>query len=260
MFVNAIKIAKNAVFPIFRAEHQGARTQWAVTGAGFFISPDGHFASVAHIFDNAAPNTQFLYLGQVPDQVQNPSLPITEIVRDDSHDIYIGKVETKPSEYFSLSQDDPQIGRSVCIAGYPLAALTNNSAGGLEVGGVRRYIQPSFILDFAQSNSSNGSGVIREHRGFLVRDVGLFGMSGGPVFDVNGLVIGMQASVTPPRLSQGAGRTISVENALAIGSRYIFDLATANNISTLKPVNRLLRRKILAAMKKLAAAKAFSRD
>ena len=83
------------------------------------------------------------------------------------------------------------------------------------------------------ANSDNGAGKIRKHDGFLVRDVGLFGMSGGPVFDTRGVVVGMQGSVTPPRVStHSSGRSISVENALAIRSNLILDLLKLQKIRT----------------------------
>lgn len=50
----------------------------------------------------------------------------------------------------------------------------------------------------------------------------MFGMSGGPVLDVDGRVAGMQGSVTEPRASKSAGgREIHVENALIIRSNLI---------------------------------------
>lgn len=231
MFVNAVEIATKAAFPIFRNQQlPGNQQSWMVAGAGFFISPQGHFASVAHLFDSAGPGVKFLYLGQVPETVVNPPIKIQEIARDDDRDVYIGKIDITPAAYFSLSLEDAPLGRSVCIVGYPLAQLAPNADGGLEVGGARRYIQPSFVLDHGISRAISDSGRTREHHGFLVRDVGLFGMSGGPVFDINGIVLGIQGSVTPPRISEGGGRKITVENAQAIKSSIIIELARDNNV------------------------------
>lgn len=234
MFVKAIKIAQGAMFPIFRWDQLSAQqVRVGVVGTGFFINSMGNFVSVAHIFDNSNRDTKFLYLGKLPENLQNPHLEITEVCRDDNSDIYVGKINLKTSYYFRLSRNIPDIGRSVCVSGYPLAQISNNQQGGLEVGGVRRYFQPTFVLDKWIVNSSNGGqGQIRKHDGFLVRDVGLFGMSGGPVFNKRGVVVGMQGSVTQPRTSSSGGRTISVENALAIRSNLILDLLKQNNIKT----------------------------
>ncbi|MEK7509992.1 MAG: serine protease [Patescibacteria group bacterium] len=196
----------------------------------FFINANGYFVSVAHAFDNADQNTKFLFWGRLPEQLQDPKVQIQEIVKNDDHDIFIGKIAVKSPTYFHLSKNIPGEGRSVCISGYPLAQLSLNSQGILELGGVRRYFQPSFVLDRVTMNSDNGAGKIRKHDGFLLRDVGLFGMSGGPVFDKSGVVLGIQGSVTKPRESKNAGRTISVENALAIRTGVIIDLLKEKRI------------------------------
>ena len=55
-------------------------------------------------------------------------------------------------------------------------------------------------------------------------------MSGGPVTDVRGNVVGMQASVTDPRESTNGTRTITVQNALAISGNKIREFLSANKI------------------------------
>lgn len=233
MYVKSIKIAQGAMFPIFRWDQLSAQqAHVGVVGTGFFINSKGSFVSVAHIFDNVGTDTKFFYLGRLPENLQNPRLEIMEICRDDEKDIYVGQINIKTPGYFYLSKNIPDIGKSVCVSGYPLAQITNNQRGGLEVGGVRRYFQPTFVLDKAVINSDNGQGRIRKHDGFLVRDIGLFGMSGGPVFDPSGVAMGMQGSITQPRTSSNGQRTISVENALAIRSNLILETLQQNNIKT----------------------------
>ena len=92
-------------------------------------------------------------------------------------------------------------------------------------------VKDFIILENKIISSNTNAGHIRQHDGFFVRDVGLFGMSGGPVFDANGVVVGMQAAVTNPRESKNAdGRTIVVENAIIIRSDLILDLLKRNGI------------------------------
>jgi len=234
MFVKVIKKAKNTIFPIFRFEQMSSQqARVSVAGTGFFINRNGYFVSVAHIFDNANSQTSFRYHGQLPEMLESKSLVVDEIIKDDENDIFIGKIKIKNDKYFYLSKKIPEIGKSVCVSGYPLAQITSNSQGGLELGGVRRYFQPSFVLDKIIVNVNNGKGLIRKHDGFSVRDFGLFGMSGGPIFGINGLVVGIQASVTNPRESKGPdGRSIFVENAIAIRSNLILDLLKKNRIRT----------------------------
>ncbi len=63
-------------------------------------------------------------------------------------------------------------------------------------------------------------------------DVGLFGMSGGPIVDPDGLVVGVQAAVTDRRVSTNPdGREISVENAIAIGSEVVDNFLNAQGVA-----------------------------
>jgi hypothetical protein len=56
-------------------------------------------------------------------------------------------------------------------------------------------------------------------------------MSGGPVFDVHGTAVGVQAAVTDRRVSKNAdGREIAVENAIVIGSWIVVDVLANNGV------------------------------
>lgn len=230
--MKSIKMAKESMFPIFSAEKlEDGQTRYSVIGTGYFVNADGYFVTASHIFDNASPKTEFLYAGKLPDNLQNPRLKIEEVGRDDGSDIFIGRVKDfSGTKYFHISGETAEEGKSVCISGYPLAKLLPNGMGGLEVSGVRRYFQPSFVLDHITMPVDNGKGKIRRHEGFLVRDAGLFGMSGGPVFDTEGVLVGMQASVATRVSESGTGHSISVDNACVIGSQHIIELLTKNKI------------------------------
>ena len=232
MFADAVARVVKGMFPIF-AYTEIAPGQFNVTvlGTGFFINSNGDFASVAHLFDGHGPNVTFRYLGRLPEELVAPPLPITEVCRDDPRDVYVGRVAVKHGDFLALRDDAVETGRSVSISGYPLAQLSINTTGGLELGGVRRYFQPTFVLDAATGTTVGPTGIPRAHIGFIARDVGLFGMSGGPVFDVNGVVVGIQASVTDRRVSKSAdGREIAVENAIAIGSPAVVSVLVNNGV------------------------------
>ncbi len=240
MFVKAIKKIEKAMFPIFRFDQISVnQSRVSVVGTGFFINTKGNFVSVAHIFNNVTLQTKFFFLGWLPDKIHNPSVEIEEIAKDDQNDIFVGRVQIKRSQFLDLSNKVPSAGETVCISGYPLASISNNPQGGLEVVGVRRYFQPSFVLDNAVVKMNN-NGINIIHDGFLVRDFGLYGMSGGPVFDVSGKVFGMQASVTDPRVSSNGTNSISVQNAIAIRSNLILNFLKSKKIITGAYLPRLL--------------------
>ncbi len=229
MFVDAIKKIEKTMFPIFFVEEMApGQATLGISGTGFFINSDGVFLSVAHIFDSIAENKKYVFYGFLPDNVVNPYIEIQELCRDNEHDIFIGKVDMKTPDFLEISEKMPDIGKTICIAGYPLAEITLNAAGGFELNGVRRYYQPSFVLDYTTANIGNDKGVIRTHNGFLVRDFGLYGMSGGPVFDITGKIFGIQGSVTRPRISTNGTDSITVQNAVAIKTDLI--LMEANGI------------------------------
>ncbi len=241
MFVKSIKLIKKAMFPIFRFDEVNPG-QYAinVVGTGFFINSSGLFATVAHVFDNPTPQTTNKFVGYLPDHLQNPQLVIREIARDNHHDIYVGQVDLHTPNFVEISTKIPDVGKSVCIAGYPLATLVPNNNGGMDASGVHRYFQPTFVLGNALSNTDSG----RQHDGFLTRDFGLFGMSGGPIFDIHGKLQGIQGSVTAPRESRNGDRVITVENAVAIKTALLLALLKANNLRIGKPkVRRIAKRK-----------------
>ena len=216
MFVRANRKVKPAIFPLLRLLEEPGQAQLAVAGAAFFIDAQGTFATCAHLFDNAAPGMRFIYWGHLPENVQNPPIDIVELGRNNVADIVIGRLNMpNPTSFLELGQGTPDPGKHVCIVGYPLARITLNAHGGPDFGQVRRYPQPSFVLDGMESEL-NG----RHHRGFCVRDAGHSGMSGGPVVDENGVVLGMQAAVGHREDRLGPHRLV-VHNALVIGVDHI---------------------------------------
>jgi hypothetical protein len=229
--VKAVREIKQGMFPIFVHVTNGLQVSIGALGSGFFVNNGGVFVTTAHLFDVANAQTQFVYYGRLPDNLQNPFLQIEEIARDDNQDILIGRVNLANTSFLRFSSEPIEEGKTVCIAGYPLAQIAANPQGGVELGGVRRYFQPSFVLDLGNGQSVNPQGLVRTHTGFVIRDFGLYGMSGGPVVDADGLVVGMQGSVSDPRVSSNGTQSISVQNALAIDNNRILELLVENNIA-----------------------------
>ena len=218
------------MFPIFRRLTNGQQVGLGVTGTGYFINDGGYFVTTAHCFDGSTPQTDFVFYGHLPGILINPPEMITEVARDDQYDIFLGQVNVAGTDFLKFSPLTAEVGRTVCISGYPFSNITINQQGGFELGGIRPYFQPSFVLDSILASIANNQGLVRAHDGYLIRDFGLYGMSGGPVVDISGSVLGMQASVTDPRESTNGTRTISVQNAVAIKKERIIDFLSAHKI------------------------------
>jgi hypothetical protein len=216
MFVGANKKVKRVVFPIFRLAKLPNQMQLQHVGAGFFLDDQGRFATCAHLFDNTPPGATFEYFGHLPEQLQVPPIRVEELAHNDEGDVVIGRLKMpNPTSYLPMARGMPEVGQQVCIFGYPLAVLSTNARGGPDFSQVRRYPQPSFVLDTA--NIQVG---MRIHRGFWIRDSGLCGMSGGPVVDEAGTVVGMQAAIISRKTKIG-DHDVVVHNAVAIATEHV---------------------------------------
>lgn len=224
MYQHAIQQIKNAIFPIFYQSVQGANTQLGVSGTGFFIDNFGHFITAHHVMSEVPPQSTLLYFGNVPERVI-PAVPILEIYSDPSRDIFLGKVETGALPSVKLSFEKPNIGKSVCLCGYPLAQITKNPNGSLHVGNVRQYWQPTFVIDKITANIGN-----RYYSGFMTQDISLNGMSGGPVFDLEGTVYGVDVAFLTREIPQKDRAPIAVHNGVVVENNTLVDVYQKVNI------------------------------
>jgi S1-C subfamily serine protease len=228
MYQEAVTNIKNSIFPIFFVSVQGQNTQIGVSGTGFFISNQGHFLTALHVITDVPANSTLQYRGNIPDHIVNPPILIEEIYRDPVRDIFLGRVNIEGVIPVTFSLDRPRAGKSVCLCGYPLAQLGQNPDGSLNVGGVRQYWQPTFIIDAITVTDQT-----KNYLGFITQDISLNGMSGGPVFDNAGIVYGIDTAFITREIPQNDGRpTIQVHNGVALVNAVIADVYAMIN-----PVN-----------------------
>jgi hypothetical protein len=96
-----------------------------------------------------------------------------------------------------------------------MAALSVNAQGGF-VGNVRRYWQPTFVLDVTQATVDG-----RTFAGYLVGHAAFSGMSGGPVFDTAGEVRGMAVATMTRTIPSLEGDPTLVTNGIVLDVEHI---------------------------------------
>jgi S1-C subfamily serine protease len=210
MYADAVARIAESIFPIYYVdpEHDLA----GVCGTGFFIDDDGLFLTSEHVMASPPPGATAYYYGRTPDEVCEP-LEFEPVASDPARDIYLGRVAGgRPA---ALSEEPVRPGDAVCLSGYPMAVLDVGPQG--FVGNVRRYWQPTFVIDATETVIDG-----RTYNGYIVQHPCFPGMSGGPVFDVEGRVRGLAAATltrTIPALP-GEPPTV-VSNAIVIDVEHI---------------------------------------
>jgi S1-C subfamily serine protease len=215
MYADAVAKITESIFPIFFIQEAGDQCNFGVRGTGFFIDDSGVFLTASHVITNAPAGSTLYYYGKIPDEVCEPAVEIEHLASDPAHDLYLGRVCRDHLEPVELSNEPVRPGDSVCLAGYPMPVLSITSEGGL-VGSVRRYWQPTFVIDATQVVIGN-----RIYDGYIVQHSCLVGMSGGPVFDVEGTVRGMAAATLSRTVPDPSGEPTVVPNGVVIDLEHI---------------------------------------
>ena len=219
MYQNAVAKIRKSIFPIFFNSVQGQQTKIGVSGTGFFIDDKGHFLTALHVITDSPPNATFQYRGNIPDHVTNPPEAIHEIYRDPVRDIFLGKINVAESMPVAFMLDRPKVGKSVCLCGYPLPRLTQLPNGALNVSAVRQYWQPTYIIDVLTVTDRGTN-----YTGFMTQDISLNGMSGGPVFDTDGIVHGVDTAFMHREIPQKDKPSLQVYNGIALENFAIADV------------------------------------
>lgn len=212
MFADAIERVSSAFFPIFWEHRIGNRMSVGISGTGFFISSTGYFITAEHVINGIPKGAQIIYGGNIPDSVLPQPLTMQEIFRDAESDIFIGQINIQNQPYFTISEQCPRIGTSICLCGYPLAQMSGHQDGIIDVNAVRKYYQPTFVIDYITSVNEG-----RTHDGFMTQHTSLNGMSGGPVFGIDGQALGMDVATFGRRILIPDSPQIIVNNGIVQG-------------------------------------------
>ena len=214
MFADAVAKLAASIFPILYAYERADGPVIGVSGTGFFVDDSGLFVTVDHSMNCAPAGSGYYYYGNLPDELLQPPLEIEPIASDPGHDLYLGRVE-RDSLRVDLSSGAARPGDSVCLSGYPMAEVSINAEGRF-VANVRRYWQPTFVIDATQAVVGD-----RVYDGYIVGHPCLSGMSGGPVFDVEGKVRGMAAATVTRTEPELEGDPAVVRNGIVLDREHI---------------------------------------
>ena len=215
MFADAVAKLTASIFPIFYAyEHEDGPIM-AVSGTGFCVDDSGLFVTVDHSMNCAPAGATYYYYGNLPDQLIQPAVEIEWVASDPGRDLYLGRVGRGSLRAVELSGETVRPGDAVCLAGYPMAEVSIKAEGGV-VANVRRYWQPTFVLDATQAVVDG-----RVYDGYLVGHPCFSGMSGGPVFDVAGQVRGMAVATLTRTAPELTGDPTVVRNGIVLDVAHI---------------------------------------
>ncbi len=140
-------------------------------GSGFFISPDGYAVTNNHVVDNAE-NVQVT-------TDDGKTFTAKVIGKDPRTDLALIKIDGKDFPYVKLAENTPRVGDWVLAVGNPFGLGGTVTAGIVSARG--RDIGAGRYDDFIQIDAPVNKG-----------------NSGGPSFDVDGNVIGVNTAIFSP--------------------------------------------------------------
>ena len=190
----------------------GQQAVSASAGTGFILSEDGYIITNQHVVEGADTIKVALYNGESYD---------AELVGgDSSYDIAVLKIEAEGLQAVSVGDSDElQVGESVVAIGNPLGELTWTMTNGI-ISALNREINTDGsaqnIQTMIQTNAAINSG-----------------NSGGPLFDMDGNVIGVTSakysgSTSSGTSIEGLGFAIPINDAL----RVAYDLVEYGYVKT----------------------------
>ena len=193
-YVNAVVAISNeaTVTNIF-----GQVSATASSGSGMIISSDGYILTNNHVVDGAEHLTVTMTSGEEYE---------AEIIgRDADNDVALIKIEATELPTVSIGDSgDIQVGEQVCAIGNPLGELTNTLTVGYISALDREINEDETPINMFQTDCAINSG-----------------NSGGPIFDMNGNVVGITTAKYSAYSSSGAaiegiGFCIPINDAMDI--------------------------------------------
>lgn len=168
--------------------------KWIRSGSGFFISTSGHLVTNAHVVEGAS---------HVMVSHKGVELPASVLKQDDANDLAILKVEgvfpalpIGPSRFVKL-------GSAVATVGFPNSAIQGSSP------------------KLSKGEVASIYGIKDDVRHFQVSAPIQPGSSGGPLFDMQGNVIGVIVAKLNPLVALSASGSLPENVNYAVKSSYL---------------------------------------
>ena len=180
----------------------------SASGSGFILTSDGYVVTNNHVVSGATSVTVKLYNGDEYD---------AEIVgTDEMNDVALLKIDATGLQTVTIGDSDQiEVGEEVIAIGNPLGELTNTMTVGY-VSALDRYIN----TDGSPINMMQIDAAINS------------GNSGGPLFDMNGNVIGITSAKYSGSTSSGASiEGISFAIPINDALRVIYDLQQYGHVT-----------------------------
>ena len=218
MFTKSIQQVRQSIFPLFFFGKNGTHGS---LGTGFFIDDEGHFLTANHVIEALPPGANLAYLGNIPNKTFQSKKPIGVqlLAQDKRNDLALGKITEEKLSPLQFADEEALIGQSIALCGYPLPNISaqkvtkdQNLVGvKIDVSQVRQYWQPTMKMDRIKKNTF----FKKPFDSLITQHPSLPGMSGGPIFDLDGKVVGVNTANATRQIQRKTG-PLKVENGIGI--------------------------------------------
>ena len=189
------------------------------SGSGFFISSQGHIVSNAHVVGGCK---------KIKVYENGKEILLNILDTDTKNDVGLVKGKFKNTKYLNIKSDGAELGEDIVAFGYPLVDTLSDSVK-LTKGIVSALAGPNNNFAMIQIDAALQPG-----------------NSGGPVLNMNGLVVGI-ASSGLSKLKMAKEHKILPENVnFAVAAPTIVKFLKANNINLAQGTNKIYKTKELA--------------
>ena len=189
------------------------------SGSGFFISSQGHIVSNAHVVGGCK---------KIKVYENGKEILLNILDTDTKNDVGLVKGKFKNTKYLNIKSDGAELGEDIVAFGYPLVDTLSDSVK-LTKGIVSALAGPNNNFAMIQIDAALQPG-----------------NSGGPVLNMNGLVVGI-ASSGLSKLKMAKEHKILPENVnFAVAAPTIVKFLKANNINLPQGTNKIYKTKELA--------------